>query len=287
MNLQSAELSGFDDGSTTKSTIADFIEGDRAVSLAAQVDEIIVGFCELKTLDFLSRFPNVTSVVIHTSTMKDISGLQSVRGTMKSLILHRPSCRMDVLGELHNLEEIFLDDWRPGATSLFALKKLQKASLRKYKLRDLVPMAQWSALQKLWVHAGTLSTLDGVPPSVRILRLTNIGGLKDISALHACDALEELYLHGCKHVSSLDGLHGCSTLNLLSISKLRIRELSPIRSCKMLRRVFLADGTVVDSGIDSLCQLAHLEDLIISRQSGLNLEQFRHAHPSCRLRVVS
>jgi len=264
------------------------IELGRLAPYSRQVDRVVIGFVELQDVDFFQFLPNVKDVWILSPAVKDISGLRYLE-QIRSLGIDRPTCRFDVLGELESLEEIYLDDWRPGANSLFRLRNLVKAGLRKYGLPNLQGLANWSYLRELWISVGKLEDLSGIPASITKLRLTDLRRLRSLQPVSACDNLEELLLQGCRKIRSLDGLQSCRQLRTLSIAKGgQLETLDAVRNLEKLEYVFLADGTdLQETDVDALYTLPNLKKLIIDRKSGIDVGKIHRNAPTCDVLLAS
>lgn len=249
-----------------------------------EIDEVVIGFIDQPNVDFLQFLPNVTNAWILTPTVKNVEGLRHL-GNIKSLAIERPTCRMDVLGELSSLEELYIDDWRPGAQSIFRLKGLVKVGIQKFGRSDLLGMSGWATLSELWINAGKLENLQGIPSTVKNLRLTNLRKLQSLLPLSACSQLEDLRLSGCRQVNSLKGIEQCFQLKILSIAKgSTIESLEPLRNLKNLEYVLLGDGTDVQSvGVDTLYDLPKLQRVVITKRSGLEKKRILVTAPNCEV----
>jgi hypothetical protein len=247
------------------------------------VKELVVGYAGLGDIDFIRLLPNVSSVWIMTPTVKSIEGLQSVKHSLRSLRIDRPTCRMDVLGVLESLEDVYIDGWRPGAHSIFELKMLVSVGIQKYGRADLRDALNWSSLSELWLNAGKLENLSGIPTGVKRVELSNLRKLESLSSLSTCRQLEELILQGCKRVSSLSGLDSCTELRLLSISRGgELDTLEPLRGLDKLEYIVLAGGTQVREGeLEALYSLPSLCKLIVSKRTGLDRDRIKSVAPDC------
>jgi len=254
---------------------------------SSQIEELEIGFVDLESLDFLGFFPNVVKVWIMSPKIKNVEGLRHLTA-LKSLKIDRPTCRLDVLGELTGLEEIYLDDWRPGIQSLFNLKNLVKVGLQKFGYPSLEVMSHWSQLRELWLNAGILENLDGIPVSVRELKLTDLRKLRSISALERCLQLEKFVLEGSKKVESLNGIGACVQLRFLSISKVGLVDtLRPLEDLKRIEHMFLADGIrVQDPDVSALYSLPSLRKLIVSKEFGVQKDKVSETAPECEVILV-
>jgi hypothetical protein len=249
-----------------------------------QVTELLIAYGELQDLDFLEQLPNITQARLLTPRLGDIAGLRFLH-KLTNLSVERPNYRLDVLEELSELEELYLDDWRAGAASILRLSKLRKIGIQKYGYPTLEPAHAWTALQELWLNAGKLEDLRGIPPSLRKLRLTCQRKLNSLSALAACGNLEEVYLQSCRQVESLAGLEGCSRLRVLSLVQCgRIESLAPLEGLP-IEFLALADETTVDEA-ETLYHLPRLKRLIVVRSAGVDEKRLLQAVPDCEIQIT-
>lgn len=257
-------------------------------SCAEGINAVQVGFCGIGNLDFLQHLPSVTDVYVKTSSVKDITGLRYL-SRLEQFAVDRPDCRMDVLGELTNLINVYFDDWRPGAASVFELTNLRTVRFRRYPYTDLRPMYRWTKLNSLWLAYGALESLEGIPATVTRLELAMLRKLHDIRSISDCHALELLQIQGCKGLTTIDGLERCRTLRGLSIAenKSTIKNLQPIRHLSRLTYLFLTGFTgVLEPDESVLDELHQLETLIISKKLGIPLERLKRALPNTDIRMV-
>jgi hypothetical protein len=240
----------------------------------SQIVEVVVAFGHQADVNFLRLLPEVTDLWCMTSSVKDLVGLRFCK-SIRRLSLERVTARLEVLGELNSLEELFVDNWKPGAESIFRLAKLRKVGIQKYGLTDLQNLSGWTVLEELWLHAGRLRSLKGIPGSVKTLRLTNLKELDSLKPLLDCPNLESLSLDVCRKVHSLEGIENCKRLKVLSIGKGgSVASLEPLRSLGELNHIFLADDTEVSpEGIEALYHLPALGKLIISKRTGLDKDR--------------
>jgi hypothetical protein len=256
-----------------------------------QIDEVVVGYVpagQEVPLHFLRFLPCVSSVWIVTDQVQDLSELRFLP-RLRDLAIDRPKCRMDVLGELVSLEVLYLDDWRPGAESIFRLPGLVKLGVQRFGRPDLKAMSGWTKLRELWLNAGPLMDLSGLPASIEKLRLTSLRKLGSLSALGLCPRLSDLRMESCRSLKSLAGLEHCERLGVLSISRSGpLDDLRPLRGLAGLRYVVLADGTVLGTTEDvaALYSLRNLHNLIIPRLSGVDPARIRQSSPDCDVRLT-
>jgi hypothetical protein len=183
---------------------------------------------------------------------------------------------------------LYLDDWRPGAESLFRLDGLMKLGVQRFGRRDLSDMSGWGSLRELWLNAGPLEQLTGVPRTVAKLRLTGLRRLVSLEPLGNCPDLEDLRLAKCPGIRRLNGVEPCLRLDTLSASRCGpIESLEPLRGHDRLRYLVLADGSIGEAtDISAIYSLSGLETLIIPRSSGVSPEEMSRRAPRCGVRLT-
>ncbi len=255
---------------------------------ATDIDTVEVGFCDISDLNFLQHLPNIKRIWILTSYVRDINGLRYAL-RLRSLAIERPTCRMDVLGEVTNLEEIHLDTWRPGAASVFGLAKLRTVGFGRYPYKDLDPMRRWTQLNELGLAYGDLENLNGIPHGVTILELAQLRKLHHINHIRNAHGIERLIIQGCNNLTSLAGIEACSALKTLSIFNSRgpVENLQPIRGLSSLTYLALTDFVgILKPDETILDDMQQLEMLIISKKLGIPAERLRRMLPTTEIRVV-
>lgn len=255
---------------------------------ASVIETVEIGFCDIQDTRFLQYLPNVNQVWILSSDVKDISGLRFTQ-RLRRLAIERPTCRMDVLGDLQELVDLSLDDWRPGAASIFRLKKLESLQIRRFPYANLVQLSHFQRLRTLWLTQGSIESLDGIPSGVVELELCCLRKLHDIRAVGQCENLVRLIAEACTRLSSLSGLERCSVLNMLSVfnCKTTLESLEPIRSLSRLTYLVLTDFTALAHPDETaLDNLQRLERLIISKKIGIPLARLQQALPHTDIRYV-
>jgi hypothetical protein len=253
-----------------------------------RIHEVVVAFSEQPNVDFLRSLPDVIDVWVMTSSVKDLSGLRFC-AQIRKLALERLVARLDPIGELNSLEELFIDAWPRGADSIFRLANLRKVGIQKYGHTDLEKMAVWRNLQELWLHRGRVQSLQGIPASIKSLRLTNLKDLESVRPLSNCPNLENLDLDACRKIQTLEGLESCFHLKSLSVIKGgTIASLEPLRGLRELHHVFLADGTKVSpDGVEALYHLPSLGKLIITKSSKLDKDRLLAGCRGCEVRLCT
>jgi hypothetical protein len=269
--------------------IAELSDGDAdwISAYAERVTEVMVGYVEYPNLHFLRMLPNVRTVWCKSLHVKEISGLLHL-SRLEELRVDRSTCRMEVVGELTTLQRLYLDDWRPGAGSIFALPNLRRFGAQKFGFPDLTGMAGWHHLRELSLNAGKLERLAGLPVTVRELDLSSLRKFSSLSGVENCRGPERLVIDGCRPLDSLQGLEACRELKTLSlVSCGPMRNLDPLRGMEGLEYVVLVQGAAdPNTDISALYTLPGLKTLIISRKAGLDPARVKQVAPACDVRLV-
>jgi hypothetical protein len=252
------------------------------------VVEVTVRESPDSNLEFLRFVPYTVRLQSHCSALRDVSGLRYLRG-LRSLLLDYPTCRLDVLGELASLEDLYLDGWPAGAQSIFGLRRLVRLVIRSFSHADLASMAAWSQLRYLRLGRGRLQELAGVPPGIRHLELSYQPKLTSIQAASTCGELRELILHCCRPIHSIEGLERCRRLRFLSLRKLGpVLDLSPLQGMEELERLDLAEKAITeDTDLEGIYGHPKLRDLCISKKAKLDVDRLLADSPNCQIRLTS
>lgn len=250
------------------------------------VNEVIVGYNARQELDFLREMPNVERVEIRTPTIVDLNGLTTLQ-RLRVLAIYRPTCRMETLGNLSSLEDLYLDGWRPGAESVFGLLNLRKLGIQRFPFPDLDGMSAFRRLEELWLNAGRLESLWGIPHSIRSLRITSNRKLSSLLPLQGCGNLVDLRLESVRQVSSLVGVEPCPLVILVLIGIGLLADLQPLTGKTTMEFLTLSEGTLdASSDIEALYSLVQLRNLFIPRKASLDIQRLRRAAPSINVRTI-
>lgn len=256
---------------------------------AEAVLDVEIGFNDvLADIGFLEHLPNVRRVWVLTSDIKDITGLRYLNH-LTNLAIDRPTCRMDVLGELSQLEELSLDDWRPGAATMFRLSRLETLLLRRFPYKDVENLRHMDRLRTLWLTHGALETLTGLPSGVTQLELAGLRKLQSIKQLSQLPSLERLIIQSCRSLTSVIGVEASASLKFLSVFDCNtvLESLQPIRNLRGLTYLVLTGFRgIIEPDESVFDHMQQLEMLIISRKLGVPLERLTRALPNTEIRYV-
>lgn len=254
-----------------------------------QINELEIGYFEGRSIDFVRYFPNLESVAIKTSFVDSVSPLQQL-SKLKRLSLERIKYPIQVVGTLQSLEELYLDNWYKGASSIFELRDLKKLGIQKYGFPDFQKAAEWTQLENLWLNAGKLENLQGISRSITRLRLTSLRKLSNINSLSDCKKLEDLRIQGCKQLNTLKGIEGCKNLKALTIANVgELEDIDPIADLENLEYLYISRSVKIrKSNVEVFNRLSKLNTLIITKTSGLtHPEMFEANKKADKIRITS
>lgn len=258
---------------------------DSITPWADQIEEVIVGFNDQLDLNFLRQTPKVRSVWIKTPTVTDLTGLLTLEN-LEKLSIDRPRrSRFDILGELKTLEELYIDNWRPGAESLFRLQNVTRLGIQRFPYPDLSRLATMSSLKELWLNAGKLEDVHGAPETLEKLRITINSKLGSLEGLRGCTKLADFRLEQVPNVHSLAGLEAAPLQVLVLIDTGLLATLAPLQGKSQLRFITAYRGTLDQtSDVSALYTLPNLEKLNITVLAAVDEARLRVSAPEIRIR---
>jgi hypothetical protein len=213
---------------------------------AAEITEVIVGYIIIDTLDVLRRTPNVVDLWVKMP-VKDFGALAGLP-RLKSLRLDRNTANLSFLENLPGLERLHLDRWTKGADRLASLTNLRSLGVRQFPHPDLGLLSQMERLSQLWMAGPRIESLQGLPPSVRLLEVSEARRLRSIAAVARCHQMTDCRVMTARALETLHGLEGLPVKTLVFQKLGRLASLEPLRNLTALD--FLTLTTDLAPGID-------------------------------------
>ena len=108
--------------------------------------------------------------------------------------------------------------------------------------------------------------------------------IRDLKCFAGCPKLRRLYIKDCREVESLDGLEDLASLTSLTMSSVKVSDLSPLAACKNLTSVDLGGPNLED--ITPLKKLTNLNSISISNSPKITekqIEELKEALPNCSI----
>ena len=210
--------------------------------------------------------------------IEDLRPLYNSADTLQALFLSTSSTAKLDLGQLPALRSLDVEHWKQIQMSSDASACVQDLYLGHYSERDLQPLAEWPALQRLRLKdRPALVSLSGVEAlgDLRLLQVVGASRLEDFTPLDSLNrGLEELWLESCKKISSIDFVR-----RLESLTELTVADCGPIDSLRALRGlehllgVYMWESTqILDGDLSPLLELPSLR--------ALRMRSRRHYRPS-------
>jgi len=197
-----------------------------------------------ETLDFLAEAGALDALEVIDMTIRDIGGIHRQSSLIRLKLSTYDKSPVD-LSAFPRLESCFLE-WRTGADSVFSSSSLRELYINGFPDEDLQRVSSLELLHSL--RLGGCRRL--------LLSLSGVDRLRDLRDLGIYDAWKLTTLAG------IDELGGHLTSLRLAVCR-KVANLSPIESCRLLRRLDISDMGTIDS-LKPLDGLTDLEELYFS-----------------------
>jgi hypothetical protein len=166
-------------------------------------------------------------------------------------------------------------EWRPRAASLFSCTTLKSLFLNGYDGKDTNPFGQLRKLESLALLNAPIEDLRGlaVLENLRSLRLANLGCLKSLAGVEKLIGLEELEIHTCRGIRSIEEIGYLCRLRQLHLNNDgKIMSLKPLARLTDLEAISFYETTnIVDGDLSPLLCQSNL-----SRVSFQNRRHYSH-----------
>ncbi|AFH61345.1 hypothetical protein ACVNS2_11960 [Paenibacillus caseinilyticus] len=183
-----------------------------AITHLDKLKALHIGIYHLDNLDILTRVPaTLESMMLEQTQSKkpDLAVLERFSG-LKKLYIEGHTKNIDVIGKLHQLEDV---------------------TLKSVTTNDVEFLAP---LQKLWsldIKLGGIqnfSAIEGMD-SIKYLELWQIRGLKDLSFISTLTGLQYLFLQSHRNVESLPALNGLTKLRKVHLDLMKgLKDISSL-----------------------------------------------------------
>jgi len=184
-------------------------------------------------------------------------------------------CRTEIrFSTFPRLEECALE-WRPQAASLFDCLTLKRLFINRYDGKDVAPFTRLANLESLAILNAPVEDLHGlgILKSLRSLRLGNLKRLTSLAGIEELTNLEELEIHTCRAVRSIQEIGFLSRLKKLHLNNDGdIESLGPLKKLNGLESVLFYESTnILDGDLSPL-----LGQNKLSRVSFQNRRHYSH-----------
>jgi len=212
---------------------------------------------DARSLEHIAKMENLESLGIGIYHLESFDFLDQVTPRLRKLFLGRTASRKPRLSHLQRfsaLEELYIEGQQKDIEVVSDLKHLGRLVLRSISRPDL---SYVRPLQSLW-------SLD-----------IKLGGIRDLSAIHAKPGIKYLELwqvRGLSDIHVVSSLVGLQCLLLQSLPQ--IRELPNLAALHHLRRISLVNMKGLKN-LDSLGAAPALEDFNHADARGMEPEDYR------------
>ena len=226
-----------------------------------------------RDLSFLAKLPQLESFTIIDLKIPSVSPIHFLCKLRRLDV--QTYCQTEIRFSIFPaLEECALE-WRPQAISLFERTTLKKLFVNRYDGRDVVPFGHLANLESLAILNAPVEHLDGLNSLKRLrsLRLANLKRLTSLAGIEGLGDLEELEIHTCRGIGSIEEVGFLSRLQ-----KLQLNNDGDIESLKPLERLnelmwvgFYESTNILDGDLSPLIRQKNL-----TRVSFKNRRHYSH-----------
>lgn len=226
-------------------------------------------------LHFLDYLP-VRELVILDRRITDLSPVYTLAPRLERLDVEvAPGVRID-LTELPNLRDLACY-WSQVSDTIGAGRSLRRVALDAYDADDLTPLAGLRDLSSISMKdRPKLRSLDGLGEFVLLdaLGIFLAARLEEVSELRGRDLLTRLELQGCRKLTTLADLAGCTALRVLDVSEGGdLESAAPLGGLVELEELYAYGSTkFVDGDLSPIAALPRLTEL--------RMQSRRHYKPS-------
>ena len=156
-------------------------------------------------------------------------------------------------------------EWREKANSLFDCVGLKELFLNSYTGKDVDMLEYMTQLESLAVLNAPIENLYGLRNMrlLRSLRLANLKRLESLSGLEGLVNLEELDIHTCRSIRSIEVVRNLTRLKKLYLNNDgKIDSLQPLKDLDNLEELLFYESTnIVDGDLSPLVRLHKLSSI--------------------------
>jgi len=234
-------------------------------------------------VEFLREVPQIRGLIIADWNIRDISPVHDLHDLR--LLRLSTHCKTDLeFSSWPQLEEIYLDVWRAGASSMMDHQGIQRVFINKWGVgRDLESFSSMKRLASLKLYSPSrLESLEGLRDGSRIeeLEIARARKLVSLAGLNGMSSLERLEFTNCRGISDVSGVASLTSLKELLVCDCGdIESLAFTRSLRNLESFMFYGTTNVTDG-----DLSVLEELPRLRKTAfMDRKHYTHSMGSIRL----
>ena len=205
-------------------------------------------------LELLAELPQLRSLIITDLQIPSVEPIHFLHDLR--LLKVMTYCKTEIrFSAFPRLEECVLE-WRPKATSLFDCTTLKSLFVNNYKGQNTDSFGRLTNLESLAILNAPIKDLTGLTAlrKLRSLRLGNLRTLTSLAGIQELTNLEELTIHTCRKIYSIDELgYLCKLRKLVLNNDGDIESFKPLARLTGLELVVFCESTnVMDGDLSAL-----------------------------------
>ena len=212
---------------------------------------------QIKNIDGLSAFKNLTELYLTRNQISDISALSGLTNLKILYLRNNQVSDISALSGLTNLTELYLfNNQVSDISALSGLTNLTELGLRQNQVSDISALSSLTNLKELYLtqnQVSDISALSGLTNLMILLSgLTNLmilylrqNQVSDISALSGLTNLKELYLTQ-NQISDISALSGLTNLTYLGLTQNQVSDISALSGLTNLTELHLAGNPILE-----------------------------------------
>jgi len=206
------------------------------------------------SLKFLAELPQLRAIRIIDFKIQSVEPIHFLHDLRSLEVM--TYCRTEIrFSAFPRLEDCGLE-WRPKATSLFGCATLKALFVNNYDGKNTDPFGQLTNLESLAILNAPIENLRGLAAlgKLRSLRLANLKRLTSLTGIERLAGLEELEIHTCRRICSIDEVGFLRQLRKLHLNNDGdIESLKPLAKLTRLESVLFYESTnIVDGDLSPL-----------------------------------
>ena len=214
-------------------------------------------------LSFLTDLPHLSSFKIIDLEIRSVEPIHVLHELLALEVI--TYCNTEIKFSAFPVLQDCSLEWRSRATSLFDCRTLKKLFINSYDGRDVDAFARLTELESLAILNAPVENLLGLSDLTKLksLRLANLKCLRSLAGIERLVNLEELDIHTCPRIGSIDEVSHLSRLRKLYLNNDgKIESLKPLAKLTQLESVLFYESTnIVDGDLSPLLRQQQLTNI--------------------------
>lgn len=202
-----------------------------------------------RDLEFLRFFPRLRAFAFSLWSLESVDGLRFLPRDLEQLAWDETKSRRLSLAAILRFPELralTVAGRHRDLSAIAQLRKLESVTLSSTALEDLDLLKPLRHLVKLDLHLGAIADLSalGAHPQLKVLSLSRIRGLEDLSSLEQLVGLQALRIIDQPRIVTLPRMDALRHLRLVELDGLRsLEDFTPLASAPNLEELRIYKAT--------------------------------------------